>query len=96
MLKTFLKIAVRQLWQARLYALIINFVRIIFIAILLASLAGHYLMRAWLDHFAYHAGMPWWVFAGPGAAALLLALLTVSAQALRAAAADPVRVLRAE
>ncbi|GGH38541.1 ABC transporter permease [Dyadobacter endophyticus] len=73
-----------------------NFVRIIFTAILIASAAGYYLMHSWLDHFAYHAGLPWWVFVCSGAVALLLALFTVFAQALRAAAADPVKVLRSE
>lgn len=73
-----------------------NFIRIIFTAVLLASVAGHYLMLSWLGHFAYHAGLPWWVYACSGAVALVLALLTVFAQALRAAAADPVKVLRSE
>jgi putative ABC transport system permease protein len=73
-----------------------NFIRIIFTAILIASIAGHYLMHSWLDHFAYHAGLPWWVYASSGAVALVLALVTVSAQALRAAATDPVKVLRSE
>ncbi|WP_291037989.1 ABC transporter permease [Dyadobacter sp. 50-39] len=48
------------------------------------------------DGFAYHAGLPWWVHAGPAGMALVLALFTVFTQALRAAAADPVKVLRAE
>lgn len=73
-----------------------NFIRIIFTAILIASIAGHYLMHSWLAHFAYHAGLPWWVYACSGAVALLLTLFTISAQALRAAAADPVKVLRSE
>jgi putative ABC transport system permease protein len=73
-----------------------NFIRIIFTAILIASIAGHYLMHSWLDHFAYHAGLPWWVYASSGAVALVLALVTVSVQALRAAATDPVKVLRSE
>ncbi|SDE99646.1 putative ABC transport system permease protein [Dyadobacter soli] len=73
-----------------------NFVRIIFTAILIASIAGHYLMHSWLAHFAYHTGLPWWVYAGSGAMALILALLTVFTQALRAAMADPVTVLRSE
>ncbi|MBO9613913.1 MAG: ABC transporter permease [Dyadobacter sp.] len=73
-----------------------NFLRIIFIAILIASVSGHYLMQSWLSQFAYHTGLPWWVYACSGALALLLALFTVFAQALRAAAANPVKVLRAE
>jgi putative ABC transport system permease protein len=73
-----------------------NFLRIISMAILVASISGHYLMHSWLGHFAYHAGLRWWVYACSGAVALGLALLTVFTQALRAAAADPVKVLRTE
>jgi putative ABC transport system permease protein len=73
-----------------------NFLRIIFIAILIASISGHYLMQSWLGQFAYHTGLSWWIYACPGAAALTLALITVFVQALRAAATDPVKVLRAE
>lgn len=73
-----------------------NFVKIIVTAILIASMAGHYLMHSWLDQFAYHAGLPWWIYACSGAMALVLALVTVFAQALRAAAVDPVTVLRSE
>lgn len=73
-----------------------NFIRIIFTAILMASISGHYLMHSWLGQFAYHAGLPWWVYACSGAVALALALFTVFAQALRAAAVNPVKVLRTE
>ncbi len=73
-----------------------NFLRIIFIAILIASISGHYLMQSWLGQFAYHTGLSWWIYACPGATALTLALITVFVQALRAAATDPVKVLRAE
>jgi putative ABC transport system permease protein len=73
-----------------------NFVRIIVMAILIASIAGHFLLHSWLNQFAYHAGLPWWVYASSGAVALALALVTVFAQAMRAAAADPVSVLRSE
>ncbi|ACT96100.1 ABC transporter permease [Dyadobacter fermentans] len=73
-----------------------NFIRTITVAIALASVAGHYLMHSWLGQFAYHAGMSWWMYAAPGMAALGLALVTVFAQAMRASAADPVRVLRSE
>ena len=73
-----------------------NFVRIILTAILIGSVAGHFLMHSWLSHFAYQAGLPWWVYACPGAVALSLALCTVFAQALRSASLDPVKVLRSE
>lgn len=53
-------------------------------------------MHQWLSNFAYHAGIPWWIFALPGAAAIAIALVTVTIQSLRAAASDPVKALRSE
>ncbi|MCF0073299.1 ABC transporter permease [Dyadobacter sp. CY261] len=73
-----------------------KFIRIILTAIMIASAAGYYLMHSWLNNFAYHTGLPWWVFAASGAVAMTLALVTIIVQALRAAAVNPVRVLRSE
>lgn len=73
-----------------------SFIRIILLAVVVASPAGHYLMHHWLSNFAYHAGIPWWIFALPGAAAIAIALVTVTLQSLRAAATDPVKALRSE
>jgi putative ABC transport system permease protein len=53
-------------------------------------------MRRWLDGFAYHVGLPAWVFLAAGAAALLIACLTVSAQAFAVARARPAGALRYE
>jgi len=50
----------------------------------------------WLQDFAYRTSIPWWVFVLAGVAALAIALLTVSFQAIRAATANPVKSLRAE
>jgi putative ABC transport system permease protein len=53
-------------------------------------------MQEWLEEFAYHTGISWWVFVIAGAAALALALLTVSYQAFRVARTNPVEALRCE
>jgi ABC-type lipoprotein release transport system permease subunit len=53
-------------------------------------------MTNWLNDYAYHTPIHWWVFAAAGFGALLIALLTVIAQALRAALANPVKTLRSE
>jgi putative ABC transport system permease protein len=53
-------------------------------------------MSAWLSGFAYRIHSYWWIFAAAGAAAMLVALATVSVQAVKAALADPVRSLRSE
>jgi putative ABC transport system permease protein len=53
-------------------------------------------MNNWLADFAYRAPMSWWIFAVAGGAALLIALLTVSFQAAKAALTNPVKSLRTE
>jgi putative ABC transport system permease protein len=58
-----------------------------------APLAGWGLHR-WLEDFAYRTSMPWWIFVLAGVAAVAIALVTVSYQAIRAATANPVRSLR--
>jgi putative ABC transport system permease protein len=53
-------------------------------------------MHKWLQDFVYRINIGWWVFAVAGIIALLIALLTVSFQALKAALANPVSSLRAQ
>jgi len=53
-------------------------------------------MNKWLEDFAYRIHIAWWVFPVAGITALLIALLTVSFQAIRAALANPVKSLRTE
>jgi putative ABC transport system permease protein len=60
-----------------------------------APLAG-YFMYKWLNGFAYRTSLAWWMFATAGATALIIALLTVSYQAVKAAVANPVKSLRTE
>ncbi len=53
-------------------------------------------MHEWLKGFAYKVTMGWWIFAVAGVLALVIALFTVSFQAIRAAIANPVKSLRTE
>ena len=53
-------------------------------------------MGKWLSGFAYHTQIPWWIFAGAGLTAGLIAFITISYQAIRAALANPVKSLRTE
>ncbi|HWK56285.1 MAG TPA: hypothetical protein VNQ80_03035 [Parapedobacter sp.] len=53
-------------------------------------------MNKWLEDFAYRIDIQWWMFAVAGLAAVTIALLTVSWQAIRAAIANPVESLRDE
>jgi ABC-type antimicrobial peptide transport system permease subunit len=73
-----------------------EFVALVAISFEVAAPLGYYLMGRWLTNFAYGICLQWWMFAGAGAAALGVALLTVSVQAVKAALANPVRSLRSE
>jgi putative ABC transport system permease protein len=73
-----------------------EFAKLVLIANLFAWPIAYYAMNQWLQDFAYRIEIGWWIFALAGGLALLIALLTVSAQALKAALANPVEVLRYE
>jgi putative ABC transport system permease protein len=66
------------------------------LANLLAWPLAWFLMNKWLQNFAYHTSMSWWIFILSGGIALLIAMLTVSYQAIRAATANPIETLRYE
>jgi putative ABC transport system permease protein len=72
------------------------FARLVLIANLIAWPVAYYVMRNWLNNFAYRTDLSWWVFIAGGAIVLLTALFTVGYQALRAALSDPVEALRYE
>jgi putative ABC transport system permease protein len=55
-----------------------------------------YFMHKWLADFPYRTGISWWIFAAAGIMALLIAIITISVQAFRAAVANPVKSLRTE
>jgi putative ABC transport system permease protein len=73
-----------------------DFVKLVLAANLIAWPIGWYAMNRWLQDFAYRVNIGWWVFALAGALALVIALLTVSFQAIKAALANPVESLRYE
>jgi putative ABC transport system permease protein len=73
-----------------------EFIFLIIFAMVLASPIAYFLIHHWLQGFAYRANLSGWIFALAGVAAILIALLTVSYQAIRAARANPVASLRAE
>jgi putative ABC transport system permease protein len=63
---------------------------------LIAVPIGYYLMNVWLQGFNYRITPQWWMFAGAALAAILIALITVSFQAVKAALANPVKSIRTE
>ncbi|PKA97890.1 putative ABC transport system permease protein [Flavobacteriaceae bacterium MAR_2009_75] len=76
--------------------LAIGFIRVIVIAMLIASPIAWYFMNKWLQDFAYKIEIPWWVFLCSGVMALIIAMLTMGFQAIKAATANPVKSLRTE
>jgi ABC-type antimicrobial peptide transport system permease subunit len=74
----------------------VEFLRLVFLACLVAFPLAAWLMTRWLSDFEHQAGLHWWVFALSGLGAVLIALGTISYQAVRAALASPVHSLKAE
>jgi putative ABC transport system permease protein len=73
-----------------------EFLKWLVLANLIAWPVAYYFMDKWLQDFAYRINMGWWIFALSGGIALLIALLTVSYQAIKAAVANPIDSLRYE
>ena len=73
-----------------------DFIKLVLIAVVIASPVAWYFMNKWLQDFAYRIHIGWMAFAIAGAAAILIALITVSFQAIKAAIANPVKSLRTE
>lgn len=71
-----------------------DFAVLVLIAILIAIPVAWYGMDKWLQDFAYRTQLSWWIFAAAGLAAMAIALLTVSLQAIKAAMLDPVKAIR--
>jgi ABC-type antimicrobial peptide transport system permease subunit len=94
------EIGVRKVLGASASGIVIllskEFVKWILVANALAWPAAYVIMRNWLQHYAYRTTIAWWLFAATGAGTLIVALLTVSFQALRAARTDPIKALKYE
>lgn len=73
-----------------------DFLKLVLIALVIASPIAWYAMNQWLQGFAYKIDIEWWMFAGAGLLAVVIALLTVSFQSIKAALTNPVKSLRSE
>lgn len=73
-----------------------NFIILVVLSGFIAAPAGYYFMNKWLENFAYKISIQWWVFVLSGLTALLIAILTVSYQSIKAARKNPVDTLRYE
>jgi putative ABC transport system permease protein len=73
-----------------------DFLQLVGLAFIVASPVAWLVMDNWLQEYPYRTAISWWIFAVAGVSALLIALLTVSWQAIRSALANPVKSLRSE
>ncbi|HEY6975316.1 MAG TPA: FtsX-like permease family protein [Chitinophagaceae bacterium] len=73
-----------------------EFVLLVIISFFIAAPVAFYFMNNWLQNYQYRAELSWWIFLAAGFASLLITLLTVSLQAIKAAVANPVKSLRTE
>jgi putative ABC transport system permease protein len=74
----------------------IDFVKLIILAFVIAVPIAWYALNQWLQNFAYHTSISLWLFAGTIVSTILIALLSMSTQTLKAAMANPVKSLRSE
>ncbi|HMK02690.1 MAG TPA: FtsX-like permease family protein, partial [Ferruginibacter sp.] len=73
-----------------------DFLKLVLVAIVIASPLAWYAMNKWLQDFAYRISLAWWIFLLAGFVAVLIAFVTISFQAIRSASANPVKSLRTE
>lgn len=73
-----------------------DFIKLVLLAIIIATPVAWYMMHRWLQDFAYRVSISWWIFAGAGALSLVIALLVISLQTIRSAIANPAGSLRSE
>lgn len=94
------EIGIRKVLGATIYTLwkllSTEFVVLVIVASLIATPLAYYFLNNWLQNYEYHTAISWWVFAIAIGGALLITLLTVSFQTIKAALSNPVKSLRSE
>jgi len=94
------EIGIRKVLGASIPSLFVllsrEFLLFVVIAMLVASPIAWYAMKQWLNDYAYKISISWWMFVLAGLVALVIALFTVSFQAIRASIANPAKSLRTE
>ncbi|MEZ4896123.1 MAG: FtsX-like permease family protein [Saprospiraceae bacterium] len=73
-----------------------DFLKLVLIALMVATPVAYYLMDKWLQNFVFHVRIQWWVFLITGCLSIFIAFITISFQSIRAALANPVQSLRNE
>lgn len=73
-----------------------EFLQLVIVAILIASPIAWYIMHKWMEDYSYQIGVQWWVFLLTAAVAILITIITIGGQAIKAALANPIQSLRDE
>jgi putative ABC transport system permease protein len=73
-----------------------QFILLVLIAVIIAVIPAYFFMKDWLQQYAYRVNLDWWIFMIAGAMAVLIAIITISFHAIKAALANPVKSLRTE
>jgi ABC-type antimicrobial peptide transport system permease subunit len=84
--------SVNNLW----FLLSKDFVKLVVISLFIASPIAYYVMSQWIQKFAYRTDISWWIFIAAGLGALVITLITVSFQSIKAALSNPTKSLRTE
>jgi putative ABC transport system permease protein len=94
------EIGIRKVLGAEVISIMLliakDFLKLTLIAVIIACPFAWYFMHKWLQDFAYHIQIQWWVFLIAGGLSVLVAFITVSLQSAKAALANPVESLRSE
>lgn len=95
MFKNYFKIAVRIHLRHKTFSFInllsLDFIKLVLIAFLIAAPLCFFTMNKLLENFAYHTAISWWMFALAVSFSLLIAVITISFQSIKAAMAKPVK-----
>ena len=73
-----------------------DFLKLIVISIVVGSPIAYFAMQKWLNNYEFRTEISWWIFAGAGLLALLIAIITISFQAIKSALENPIKALRSE
>ena len=73
-----------------------DFVQLVIISLLIATPLAYYIMSQWIQKFTYRTDISWWIFVAAGMGALIITLITVSFQSIKAALSNPTESLRTE
>ncbi|ULT27394.1 FtsX-like permease family protein [Sphingobacterium sp. E70] len=94
------EIGIRKVLGASVFKIVkilsLDFIILVCSALLIAIPLGWYAMHRWMDNFAYHITLDWWIFIIAGSSALLVSFITISFQTVKAAVTNPIDSLRDE